>query len=107
MKKSFVERHAHYSRWDLHEPTSSYGKVLGRQSKRLATGLDSGQKHAGMTARGFYMSPLRDLFQSRGAECAERISFKIVSYLGDLCDALRCISGFAKMKGLDSWTSIA
>ncbi len=58
-------RGLHHSRWDLLSPSRHSGGVFGPESKRLATGLDSGQKHAGMTARGFRMSPLRDLFQSR------------------------------------------
>jgi hypothetical protein len=57
-------RGLHYSHWDLLSPPRHSGMVFGPESKRLATGLDSGQKHAGMTARGFCMGPLRNLFQS-------------------------------------------
>jgi hypothetical protein len=78
-------RGLHYSRWDLLSPPRHSGGVLGPESKRLATGLDSGQKHAGMTARGFCMSPLRDLFQSRERRVRkENRLYKTISFLCDL-----------------------
>jgi hypothetical protein len=62
-------RGLHYSRWDLLSPPRHSGRVFGPESRQLELGhaasLDSGQKRAGMTARGLCKSPSRDLFSQR------------------------------------------
>jgi hypothetical protein len=71
-------RGSHYGAWDLLTLPRHSGRAFGPESRQLELGhaasLDSGQKHAGMTARGLYKSPSRDLFQSR--VCRDRRDIK-------------------------------
>ena len=68
-------RGSRYGAWDLLTPPRHSGRVpglkpagtsFGPESTQFelghTTSLDSGQKHAGMTARGLCKSPSRDLF---------------------------------------------